>query len=310
MNRKLAAPALAMMALAGCNLDRTQVKDPSTGQVAQTVYNSNSDRPGRLLEPRFCRLDTAIVSRPVGDKVIDASPWNVADEQMLPLEARLGLEANGLRAGIITGGLPADLMEAIKPNPPQKETQWVQTSVPEGERTPIVVGAKAGSVALLLNHNGKLDGRDYQDAEGRLVVTPSHSGSKGVSLRVVPEVHHGQSRRSFAPVENASPFAQREFSIKDGQREDILRELAMTVDLLPGQTLVIGCRTQQSRSLGTFLFLQPEPNGDRTFQSILLIQAGRNRVGEGPTELEAQPKEMPDLASKARPMPANDSKAP
>ena len=136
MNRKLAAPALAMMALAGCNLDRTQVKDPSTGQVAQTVYNSNSDRPGRLLEPRFCRLDTAIVSRPVGDKVIDASPWNVADEQMLPLEARLGLEANGLRAGIITGGLPADLMEAIKPNPPQKETQWVQTSVPEGESAP------------------------------------------------------------------------------------------------------------------------------------------------------------------------------
>jgi hypothetical protein len=311
MNRKIAVPALAMMALAGCNLGRSVVKDKDKpDQITQLVYNTNSDRPARVLEPKYCKIDTAIVSRPVGEGVVDASPWHVADEQPIPIEARMALEANGLRAGIITGNLPADLVETFKASPPQKETEWVHIGLPEGEHSPIAVGSKSESVTLLLSHKGKVDGRDYHDAEGRLIVTPGHSGSKSVTLRIVPEVHHGETRRTIAPIEGNGPFAQREFSIKDGQQEDVLRELAFSVDLDPGETLVIGCRPQQTRSLGTFLFTQTEPSGDRTFQSVLLIQASRNRLGEAPPKLEGQPDEMPDLAVHAKPMPSKDAKAP
>ena len=308
MNRKITAPALAMMALAGCNLSRSGVKKDD--QVSPTVFNTNSDRPGRVLEPKYCKLNSAIIARPVGDKVVDSSIWNVADEQLIPIEARQSLEANGLRIGVITGGLPADVTEAFKPSPPQKETQWVHIALPVGERSPIVVGAKAESVTLLLNHRGKIDGRDYQDAEGRLVVTPGHSGSKAVSIRIVPEIHHGDARRTITPLENNAPFAQREFSIKDGQQEDILRELALTVDLQPGQTLAIGCRAQQSRSLGTFLFTQGEENSDRMLQSVLLIQASRNHLGESPMKLDDEPAELPDLAVRPIPLPSKDSRVP
>jgi hypothetical protein len=307
MNCKIAVPALAMMAMAGCNLSRSDLKSKAD-QVTATVFNTNSDRPGRVLEPKYCKLDSAIVSRPVGDKVVDASLWNVADEQLLPIDARQALEANGLRIGVISGSLPADVLEAFKPSPPQKETQWVHIALPEGERTPIVVGAKTESIAILLNHRGKLDGRDYVDAEGRLVVSPKQSGSKGVSIRIVPEIHHGESKRTIAPLQNNGPFAQQEFSIKDGQQEDILRELAITVDLQPGQTLVIGCRAQQSRSLGSFLFTQNDPNSDQTFQSVLLIQATRNHLGELPVKPIDEPAELPDLP--VRPMPAPSSGAP
>jgi hypothetical protein len=303
MNRKIAAPALAMMALAGCNLSRSDVKKKAD-QVTATVFNTNSDRPGRVLEPKYCKLDSAIVSRPVGDKVVDASLWNIADEQLIPLDARQALEANGLRIGVITGTLPADVMEAFKAAPPQKETQWVHIALPEGERTPIVVGAKTEAVTLLLNHRGKLDGRDYQDADGRLIVSPGHSGSKAVSLRIVPEIHHGETRRTIAPLQNNGPFAQQEFSIKDGQQEDILRELAVTIDLQPNQTLVIGCRPQQSRSLGTFLFTQTDPSRDQMFQSVLLIQATRNHLGEIPLKPVDEPAELPQLAVKPMPSPA------
>jgi hypothetical protein len=306
MNRKIIAPALAMMALAGCNLSRSEVKKKAD-QITATVFNTNSDRPGRVLEPKYCKLNTAIVSRPVGEKVVDASLWNVADEQAIAIEVRQALEANGIRVGVITGNLPADVLEAFKPSPPQKETQWVHIALPEGERTPIVVGSKADSVALLLNHRGKVNGRDYQDAEGRLVVSPSHSGSKAVSIRIVPEIHHGDTRRTIAPLQNNGPFAQQEFAIKDGQQEDILRELTVTVDLQPGQTLVLGCRPQQSRSLGTFLFTQPEPNNDRVFQSVLLIQASRNHLGETPLKPADEPAEMPDLAVRPTPMPSKDN---
>jgi hypothetical protein len=300
MNRKIAVPALAMMALAGCSLSRSDIKKKAD-EVTATVFNTNSDRPGRVLEPKYCKLDSAIVSRPVGDKVVDASLWNVADEQLIPIEARQALDSNGIRIGVITGSLPADVTEAFKPSPPQKETQWVHLALPEGERTPIVVGGKSESVTLLLNHRGRLDGRDYKDADGRLVISPKHSGSKDVSLRIVPEIHHGDNKRTIAPLQNNGPFAQQEFSIKDGQQEDILRELAVTLDLKPGQTLVLGCRPQQSRSLGSFLFTQTDPNSDQIFQSVLLIQATRNHLGELPMTPIDEPAELPDLP--VRPMP-------
>lgn len=307
MNCKIAAPALAIMALVGCNLSRSEIKKRAD-QVTATVFNTNSDRPGRVLEPRYCKLDSVIISRPVGDKVVDASLWNVADEQLISLDARQALESNGLRIGVITGTMPPDVTEAFKPAPPQKETLWVHIALPEGERTPIVVGSRAEQVTLLLNHRGKLDGRDYHDADGRLIVTPGHSGSKGVSLRIVPEIHHGDTRRTIAPLQNNGPFAQREFSIKDGQQEDILRELAVTIDLQPNQTLVIGCRPQQARSLGTFLFTQTESSNDQVFQSVLLIQATRNHLGEVPLKPADEPAELPDLAVKPMPEPVPASK--
>lgn len=306
MNRKIAASALAMTALAGCNLSRSDLRQKAD-QVTATVFNSNAQRPGRVLEPNYCKVNSAIVSRPVGDKVVDASLWNVADEQAIPLELRRALEANGLRVGVITGALPLDVLEAFQPSPPQKETQWVHIALPEGEHTPIALGGQTESVTLLLNHAGKVDGRDYHDASGRLILTPGHQGPKAVTLRLVPEVHHGEARRTIAPLQNAGPFAPQEFAIKDGQQEDILRELATSVDVQPGQTLVIGCRPQQARSLGSFLFTQPEAGSDRMLQSVLLLQATRNKLGESPLKPVDEPAELPDLAVRAAPMLSKDS---
>lgn len=295
MTRKFLAPALAaMMALAGCNLTRSDLRQKAD-EVTATVFNTNAERPGKLVEPRYCKLDSAILARPAGDPIVAASAWNVADEQSIPIELRQALEANGLRVGVITGALPGDIVEAFKAKPPIKETQWVHIALPEGEHTPIVLGGKTESVSLLLNHRGKVDGRDYQGASGRINITPSHQGLYGVTIRMVPEVHHGADRRTIAPIQNNAPFAQHEFGIKDGQQEDVLRELATAIDLQPGQTLVVGCRGTQGRTLGTFLFLQPEPATDQMLQSILLIQATRNSPGVPPLKaIEDEPETMTD----------------
>ena len=295
MTRKYAAFGLATMALAGCNLTPSGIRQKAD-QAAAAVFNTNSSRPGRMLEPKYCKIDSAILSRPVGDRAVDSSLWNVADEQVVPLDLRQSLEANGLRVGIITGALPTDVMETFRPNPPLQEAQWVHIAMPEGEHTPIAVGGQTESVTLLLNHKGKIDGRDYSNASGRLIVTTGHEGPHDVSLRIVPEVHHGLTRRTIAPIQNPGPFAQQEFSIKDGQQEDILRDLSMQIDVKPGQTVVIGCRASQARSLGTFLFTQPEPGSDRMFQTVLLLQASRNNDGIPPPKPVEPIDDAPDLA--------------
>jgi len=286
MSRKMTpSAAMALLALAGCNPARSDIRQRAD-QVVATVFNSNnSSRSGDRVEPKFCKLDSAIISRPAGTPLVETSLWGVTDEQAIPHATRQSLEANGLRVGIVTGDLPADVTEAFHSKPPQVETQWVHIALPDGEHTPIVLGDPVEAVTLLLNHGGKVDGRNYQDALGRLIVTPSQAGQHDVEVRIVPQIQHGAKRRTIGALEGTGAFAPQEFAIKDAQQEEILRELATTIALKPGQTLVIGCRSEQARSLGTFLFLQPEPKSDRILQSILLIQASRNNNGNAPPKL-------------------------
>jgi len=307
MTRTTAALALAMTALAGCNPTRSDLRRRAE-EVSATVFNApgngigggNANRPGRVIEPKFCRVDSAILLRPVGDKVVDESPWNVADEQVIPGEVRQALEANGLRVGVITGALPAEILEAFKPSPPRKETPWVHIALPVGVPSPIELGGKTESVSLLLNHRGKVDGRDYRDASGRIVLTAGHSGPHDIALRLIPEIHHGAERRTIAALQNTSRFEPKEFAIKDGQQEDILRDLATSIDVKPGQTVVVGCRSGHARSLGTMLFLQPDPDGgERMLQGLLLLQAARNNDGTPPPlRPDEEANDGPDLAVK------------
>ena len=272
--------ALALLALAGCNPVRTEFRRKAD-EVNATVFNVNSSGPraGQRVEPKYCLLSTAIISRPVGDRVVDSSLWDVADEQVIKPDLRQALEANGLRVGIITGDLPSDVLETFQAKGARQETRWVQFALPDGETTPIIIGEPVESVTLFLNHGGKVDGRDYHNALGRLLVTPRQADLHDVETRVVPQIQHGEKRRTIGAVENAGNFAPQEFAIKDAQQEEILRELGASLEVKPGQTMVIGCRSEQPRSLGTFLFLQPEAKSDRMLQSILLIQPSRNQDG-------------------------------
>ena len=281
LRAKLApASALALLTLAGCNPVRTEFRRKAE-EINATVFNVNSSGPraGQRVAPKYCLLGTAIISRPVGDRVVDSSLWDVADEQVIKPELRQAFEANGLRVGIITGDLPSDVLETFQAKGSRQETRWVQFALPDGETTPIIIGEPVESVTLFLNHGGKVDGRDYHNALGRLLVTPRQSGLRDVETRVVPQIQHGEKRRTIGAVENAGDFVPREFAIKDAQQEEILRELGASLDVKPGQTLVVGCRSEQPRSLGTFLFLQPEAKSDRMLQSVLLIQPSRNKDG-------------------------------
>ncbi|WP_435022025.1 hypothetical protein TA3x_002690 [Tundrisphaera sp. TA3] len=308
MSLKLPFAALAMMALAGCSFIHPESR-PKGDQVVPASYTGRS---GKLVVPRFCKLDTAVVTRPLGHVAIEEAAWRAADEQGVPLGVRQALSANGLRIGVITGGLPPDLSEAFQSRPPQKPTEWVHFDLPEGVQTPVTVRPKvdpdaaSGSevVTLLVNNQGKVEGKDYADASGLITLTADQKGTREVSLRIVPAVQHGPKRGGYAAVQNAGPFAQQEFTFKNEQQEDSRRDLAVTLDIQPGQYVVIGCRSGHERSLGSFLFTRTEANSDQVMQSILLIQAGRNNVGAEPPKPEGM--EEPSIAPGASPRPVKE----
>ena len=77
-------------------------------------------------------LQVAILTRPFRDEAINDAVWSVADEQVVAPEARRALEANGLRVGLITGDLPAEV--ECDPRRPRRRTRSSRRSSPARRR--------------------------------------------------------------------------------------------------------------------------------------------------------------------------------
>ncbi len=274
---------LALLAVAGCTLNKSE---PRRDNVLTRVGEG-----GQLIEPKRCALQVAFLTRVLRDPALDVSVWNAADEQVVPSDVRRVLEINGLRIGVITGSLPADV-ESILNAPPPAKVERSQVSLPDGDHTLLSMSQMTPTASLLLSSENRTYGKDYQDANGWCRVTAKQEGPSGVALRFVPEIHHGPIQHAFGAVPNGGAMAPQRFMVKDGQEEETLRELAVTLTLQPGQIAVLGCRTDKPRSLGAFLFTQPEVNSDRLLQKVLLIWASRSSQGLPPLE-PVDPPDMP-----------------
>jgi hypothetical protein len=294
MNRKTLALVLAATAVAGCTLRNNELRRGATTEALRRIGVG-----GRVIEPKRCVLKVVILPRPLRDRAVHEAVWAAADGQAIAPEARRALEANGLRVGVITGGLPVEVESALSAPPPDK-VDPAEFNLPEG--TPALVNP-AGSVpaaSILLNRGGVASGKDYKDVGGWFRVNASHDGPTGVALRFVPEVRHGPLQRRFDPVPNqGGAMSAMQFTINDGQQEETFRELAATVTLQPGQVAVVGCDPDRRGSLGAFLFTQPEPNSDRLLQKVLLVWASRTNLGEPGSHPKPPsglvPAEPPDL---------------
>lgn len=305
MSLKTLAGVAVVLAVAGCSLSQR-------AEPRRDTFISRLGGGGQVIEPKRCALTVWILPRPLRDKVVNQAIWGVADEQSIAPETRRLLEANGIRMGVLTGGLPVDVEAALNAKPPNR-IDPAEFNVPEGANTLVTLGEAQPEASLFLNLDGRAFGRDYKDAGGWFRVTATQDGPTGVALRFVPEIHHGPIRRQYDAVQNAAAsMSAMQFMVKDGQQEDTLRELAASITLQPGQIAVIGCDPERRGSLGAFLFTHPEANSDRLSQQVLIVRASRSNLGvpgSGPTPRSVlDPVEAPDLPASARKKPAESGK--
>ena len=308
--------ASGLLIVAGCALDK-----PGSGP--QQIFNRIGGHGGQIIEPKRCLIRVVILSRPFNEPAINEVVWRVADEQVVPPSVRRALEANGLRIGRIVGDLPAELETILEEGGPQNPKVVPSNLLLEsGEQNLIGVSEAVEQASLLVNRDNRVSGKDYESASGFLRVTPRHDGAHGVSLRLIPEIHHGPLQRSFPAVTSTPGFAPRELSIRDGQQEDAIRELTVDLDLEPGMVAVIGCRPESQNSLGSFFFSESPSDRDQRHQRLILIWASRNlngMIGDTPKtndrpklfqRLIEAPPELPALpGSTATPPPAPKAKS-
>jgi hypothetical protein len=277
-----------LLIVAGCALDKN-------GSQPGNVVARIGGHSGQLIEPKRCLLKVAIVTRPFGDRVLNEVVWRVADEQIIPPAERRAWEVNGLRVGRIVGELPLELEAILKDTSPQNKVNPTNFVVDSGEPTLIAVGETVDQASLLLNRENRIIGRDYREPSGLFRLTPQHDGPNNVSLRMVPEIHHGPVQRTFQALPNATPLGPQEFRINNGQQEETIREMATTLVLEPGQVAVIGCRPEFKRALGSFMLTQAVANSDQRIEKLVLIWASRNLSGPMNSDDEPKTSDRPKL---------------
>ena len=295
MKLKSAALALAV-ALAGCSLARQEL--PSDDSIPRI---GGGGIAGEHIVPPQCVLRIVIATRPVGDQVLGESVWRVADEQAVDADVRRVLQANGLRVGLTSGELPQDVLDVLAATRPRRAEDHTVV-LPDGDPTLIDPSTPASSErSILLGLNGKLVGKDYQDAKGLVRVTASLAGEDGVALRIVPEVHHGPIQRGWDVTGGGTSMTPRQLITREGQKEDAFREMASTLVVKPGQVVVLGGLHEKRGSLGDFLFGEPEGHGDIPLGKVVFLWATRAApepsedppVGLVPFEPEAEVKSDP-----------------
>ncbi len=272
----LAMAAVAgLVTVAGCALNRPESQP---GRLFEQIGRNGGG--GQVIQPRQCLIRVAILERPFRDPAVNEAAWRVADEQILSPEARKALASNGLRVGRILGELPKELESLLRGRGPgQDPVEPANLLVESGQPSPISLTPRMPEVSLLLDRGDRVNGRDYIDASGFLRLTPSHSGARGVSLRITPEIHHGPVQRTFPTLPNPSGLAPQQFSIRDAQKEEILTDLAFDLTLEDGQVAILGTHPESIQSLGTFLFSPRVADNQERRQRIVLIWASRNMSG-------------------------------
>jgi hypothetical protein len=265
-----------ILALAGClPRGKSDIRQAEKdGAVTPASYQAPAaGQPAQVFAPKRTRFSVAILSRPAKDPAVESAPWSVADEMVVPAEARAALEANGLRVGLIRGSLPMEIAKLLEPEPPTKKPEVVEVEQPDGQPYLLDLAAASESVTLLVSRDGRASGKDYKDAKGLIRVTASGDDGGSVRVKLVPEIRHGPVLNGYGAAPGTGPFQPKEFVATRGQAEETFRDLAATVSLAPGQVLVIGGRGDSARGLGGFLFTRPEPNSDRVEQRLVLIWA-------------------------------------
>jgi hypothetical protein len=279
------ALAAGLLVLVGCTLTQSELRNKDGN--SRTIIGGK-----RLIAPKSCLLRVAIVTRPAKDEVINTLLWQAADEQLVAPEIRRGLDANGLRIGILTGDLPKEVSALFNDRQRQK-IEEISVVNPCDEPSLIALGSAQHLSLLTSKPDQSVAGKNYEDAHGFVRMTARYADAGAVGLHIVPEVQHGPFQQLWTTAPAISPNTPREFIPKHGQQQDTFRDLAASLTLKPGQIAVLGNLPEKRGSLGDFLFSAVEPNSDRALQKVVLVWANR---------ADSLPSAQPSLAPVLQPV--------
>lgn len=251
----------AAIAASGCSIVTSGIVARGPGADTR-LAEAAAHKPA----PRTIPLEVTFVRYTADDVQLREEIWQHLDEHVIDGERRRALNANGLRAGVVTGQLPAELaarLSVAEDDPvgidPSHARQRLQLL--PGRGSELVTATRLQSLVLLERRDGGVRGATYHDATP-LFALDAHAAADGrVRLEVVPEVRHGPVEKSWAGEDGA-------FRLETGQRRHRMEHLGIDVTIPGSGMLVVGCGGEPSTTVGDGLLRE---RGDRDQGTARLI---------------------------------------
>jgi hypothetical protein len=249
------------------------------------------------LGPDAIQLELALVQRPLDDPYVSRDVWREVDEQVLPLDRRPTLEANGLRVGTISGTVPSGLQKLLtgqRHTCIQGHTWEISGSENDGNaplcpycqlrsmsKENFVTARRKGvrpnepfflplgpekPLKLSVTEDGAVVPIECESAQAGLQIHLCLTDAGDVQVRCEPRIQHGSHLRIPQPSADKDGW-----SFLSGRAEHQFPKLACEICLEPNEYLVIGAWNDRRDTLGQRCFCDFEAGK----QTLLVVRTAR-----------------------------------
>lgn len=266
------------LALSGCSLFQNET---ATENKSSDFKLPTPQLPADavVVELQFLRMSDAKIAE------VDQL-WQITDEQVLPIQTRKRLEANGLRMGLVPGDMPTIVQQWIAEAQQRLRDETLEQAsvasnislVPKqltfraGKRKEILLHAEQNQwVPVIYQEEDQLCGETFETPEFILATTAIPHGDGRATLLFTPEIKHGQVRNVVVGKDAAFRFEwQRQRRAFD--------ELLSQITLSPGQTVIVTC-TEPPKGLGSQFFITESFSRQRE-HVLILLRLSRTQLDE------------------------------
>jgi hypothetical protein len=217
-----------------------------------------------LTGPDIVYMDVALIETQAGDAYLNDELWTQVDDQVVSLEQKAALDANGFRIGQVGGVVPATLQALLTSKRTCGDPRHIQQHAGKASRLPL------GPVMPVCRFQIRQDERTtpvvLEHAECALVVIPALTPDGRIRLRFTPEIRHGQATMAPRPDPDRTMWL-----LQKQQPTETYHALSWEVTLSRNEYLVIGGRFDRPETLGRACFVWIGESASN--QRLLVVRA-------------------------------------
>ncbi len=235
-------------------------------------------------------VEAAVVRLPLQDSFANRTLWREVDELVLPLDKRLALEANGLRTGIVSGNVSADLQRLLTGK--ESCVACRRVAVRPGGAYFLAVIQQQRDLTLHLVEQGEVVEQQFEQAQCGFLWRLS-SDDDFTQVQCEPCVRHGRPVRLLQPTEDGS-----DWDLQSARPQKGFAALAWELKISSAEYGVVGCLAEREQSFGYHSLVELADGA--AFQHLVIFRRVP-RIGEASASLMRPPsrsplKEPPPLA--------------
>jgi len=237
------------------------------------------------MSPDTAGIDVFFVRIPYYNRELLRQLWAEVDEQWGSPALRRELMDQGLRIGIQGVSLSPTLTTLINATAtPPPTTDPMEVSVAELQRDPIVqrqfcrmspgmqvlfrpYADHVPEMPLFWSESGHFCGKTFKDAEGLIGVAATPLKGGQVRFEITPEVVYGTPMTKYN-------FQGGAMFLDNAKPKHVFYNLAVSLDLLPGQWIVMGPVSEKCSGIGRCFFTR---ECGETEQKVILIRLARSQ---------------------------------